>query len=232
MGLVKYGGGVIQISGSIGGNTFARNRFGNYIRARTKPINPNTSGQQAVRNALADLTTRWSSVLTDVQRIAWNLYASNTQMTNRLGEAIYLTGFNHFIRSNSILLREADTLVYDGPTTFELPAQDGLFAVTISEAAQEISVVFDVALPWVDENQGKLWIFMGSPQNAQRNFFGGPWKYAGSESGDSTTPPTSPVTIPCPFVATEGQRIWVYARIQREDGRLSQKFRSDIIVAV
>ncbi|GAI58374.1 unnamed protein product, partial [marine sediment metagenome] len=39
MALVKYGGGITQMSGSIAGNTFARNRYGNYVRSRTKPIN-------------------------------------------------------------------------------------------------------------------------------------------------------------------------------------------------
>ena len=134
MALVKFGGCVIQMSGSIAGNTFARNRYGNYVRARTKPVNPNSALQQQVRNAMADLTTRWSSVLTAVQRTAWNLYASNTPMTNRLGETVNLTGFNHYIRSNSLLLRCALSLVGAGPSTFELPAQDGLFAISISEA--------------------------------------------------------------------------------------------------
>ncbi|GAH50296.1 unnamed protein product, partial [marine sediment metagenome] len=45
MALVKLGGGIVQISGSIAGNTFARNRFGNYMRSRTKPVNPNSTRQ-------------------------------------------------------------------------------------------------------------------------------------------------------------------------------------------
>ncbi|GAH13494.1 unnamed protein product, partial [marine sediment metagenome] len=49
MSLVKYGGGIVQMSGSIAGNTFARNRYGNYVRARTKPINPNSDRQVVVR---------------------------------------------------------------------------------------------------------------------------------------------------------------------------------------
>ncbi|GAH28464.1 unnamed protein product, partial [marine sediment metagenome] len=38
MALVKYGAGIIQMSGSIAGDVHARNRFGNYIRPRTKPV--------------------------------------------------------------------------------------------------------------------------------------------------------------------------------------------------
>jgi len=100
MALVKFGGGVVQMSGSIAGDTFARNRYGNYCRARTKPTNPNTSRQQDVRASLAFLTDRWSNTLTALQRAAWNLYGDSVAMTNRLGETTKLTGFNHYIRSN------------------------------------------------------------------------------------------------------------------------------------
>lgn len=230
MALVKFGGGVVGMAGSIAGTTFARNRSGSYARARTKPVNPNTAGQQAVRNAFGDLTTRWSAVLTAVQRTAWNLYASNVVMLNRLGENINLSGFNHYLRSNSILLRSALTLVDDGPTIFELPAQDGTYAVTISEATQLISNTFDETAPWANEDEGFMFIFQGSPQNAQRNFFAGPWNLAGKIDGDGITPPTSPTTLACPTVCTEGQRVWTYARVLRADGRVSTPFRADVLV--
>ena len=231
MALIKYGGGIAAMSGSIGGNTFARNRFGNYVRTRTKPINPNTSGQQAVRNALADLTTRWSQVVTAVQRTAWNLYASSVAVKNRLGEDVYLTGFNHYIRSNSLLLRAGKTLVDAGPTIFELPQQDGTFAISISEATQNILITFDDTAAWCDLDEAFLWVFGGSPQNPQRNFFDGPWKYAGAIEGDSVAPPTTADPVASPFVCTETQRVWAYARLQLPDGRVSEPFRADCFCA-
>lgn len=227
MALIKFGGGIVQMSGSIAGNTFARNRFGNYVRARTKPVNPNTSGQQAVRNAMSELVGRWSSILTAAQRTAWTLYASSVSMKNRLGEDVNLTGFNHYIRSNAFLMRSGGTVVDDGPTTFNLAEQDGAFAVTISEATQLISVAFDDTLAWLDEDDAHMIVYCGQPQNPTINFFAGPWKYAGAIAGDSSTPPTTPTTIATPFVVTEGQRVWVKARIVRADGRLSEAFRAD-----
>lgn len=231
MALIEYGAGIIAMSGSIAGNTFARNRGGNYVRAKTKPINPNTSGQQAVRNAIADLTGQWSQTLTAVQRTAWNLYADSIGMKNRLGKTIKLSGFNHFIRSNSLLLRDGHTVVVAGPTLFELPDQDGAFAISISEATQLISVVFDDTKVWCDEDDAFMHVFCGSPQNAQRNFFGGPWKLADTIDGDAVAPPSTPETMATPFVCTEGQRVWCYARIQRADGRLSEAFRADCFCA-
>lgn len=231
MALVKYGPGISAMSGSIGGSTFARNRFGNYIRTRTKPTNPNTASQVQVRSALAYCTERWSGTLTAPQRTAWNLYASSVTMKNRLGENINLTGFNHYVRSNMLLKLGLATLVDDGPTTFELPEKDPTFAVTGTEAAQTVSLAYDDTMDWADENGAFLHVFQGQPQNAQRNFFAGPWLRLGSLPGANGAPPASPLVLAVRTVITEGQRLWMYARIQRADGRLSEKFFCDTFVA-
>jgi len=227
MALVKLGGGIIQMSGSIAGNTFARNRYGNYVRARTKPINPNTARQVAVRSGMAALTARWSQTLTANQRTAWNLYASSVAMKNRLGEVVNFTGFNHYIRSNMLLLQSALTLVDDGPVVFELPTQDPTFSIAASEAAQELACTYDDTKAWCDEDDAHMFIFQGRPQNPQRNFFGGPWRLIGSIAGDSVSPPSTPESISVNYVFAELQRQWAYARIIRADGRLSDPFRSD-----
>lgn len=230
MALIKFGGGVVQMAGSIAGTTFARNRYGNYARARTTPVNPNSSGQQAVRATLAALTNRWSQTLTAAQRTAWNLYASNVVMTNRLGESINLSGFNHYIRSNSWLSRFGQTIVDDGPVIFEIPDADATFSITASEATQLVSYSFDTALAWANEDDGWLIFEMGQPQNAQRNFFGGPWKHVAAAAGAGAGPPVSPAAPASPFAIAEGQHIWAFARILRADGRLSAPFRDDVLV--
>lgn len=229
--LVKYGGGIIQMSGSIGGQTYARNRFGNYVRARTKPINPNTARQQGVRAAMAYLTTRWADTLTIVQRTAWNLYGTNVAMKNRLAETVYLTGFNHYIRSNLINKQLALSIIDDGPTTFEVPAKDPTMLFTASMATQQISVVYDDTMDWANETGGYLHLFQGMPQNSQRNFFAGPWRFIGSIVGVTGTPPSSPEVVGVNFAIAELQKCWIYGRIGRADGRLSQKFRDDVIIS-
>lgn len=231
MALIKYGGGIIQMSGSIAGNVFARNHYGNYARARTKPINPNTTLQQQVRSALSELTARWSQVLTAVQRTAWNLYGSSVAMTNKLGETVYLTGFNHYIRSNTFRARFNKTPVDIGPVIFELPETDPTFTITASEGAQQITVNFDDTADWDDEDGGFLAYYQGSPQNAQRNFFGGPWKLLSYTVGATGAPVASPVVEAAVIAVAEGQRQWVYARILRADGRMSAPFRDDVFVA-
>lgn len=231
MAIVKYGGGVAQMSGALAGNVYARNSTSNYVRILTKPINPNTDRQVAVRASLAFLTDRWATDLTQAQRDAWDLYASNVSVKNRLGDDIYISGFNHYLRSNVILKVQAATVVDDGPTNFTLPEEDPVFAITASEATQVITAAYDDTLAWCDEDAAHMWIFQGQPQNAQRNFFAGPWRFALDVAGDGTTPPTSPAAVAAVFAIAENQRQWCYARIQRADGRLSNRFRHSVLVA-
>lgn len=224
MALIRYGGGIVQMSGSIAGNVYARNRYGNYARARTVPTNPATQRQETIRAIVAELAERWADTLTAAQRTAWNLYGSSVNMKNRLGETVLLSGYNHYIRSNSVILQIGETIVDDGPTIFELPEQDPTFAFTGSEATQTLTFTFNTALSWANEVGGFMVKYQGKPQNAQRNFFGGPYRLIGTIDG-AATPPSSPdAETPIPYVITEGQAQWCYARILRADGRLSEKF--------
>lgn len=228
---VLYGAGIVQMSGSIAGNTFARNRYGNYVRARTIPTNPNTARQVAVRSAVAKLSARWSDTLTAAQRAAWNLYGDSVNMKNRLGESVHLSGYNHYIRSNVPLIVIAANPVDAGPVIFELPAHDPSYAVTGTEAAQTLDLTYDAGMAWATETGGYMFHYQGQPQNPQRNFFGGPWRLIGMTSGVDGAPPAAPDILGVQFAIAELQRQWVYARIARVDGRLSEPFRADCFVA-
>jgi hypothetical protein len=229
--LVQYGAGVLDARGSIGGATASRNRFGNYWRARTTPVNPQSSRQNVVRAIVALLAQAWSNILTQAQRDAWEVYADVIVRTNKLGAQIKLTGFNHYVRSNTPILQAGGTRVDVGPTTLTLPPEDPTMIGSVSEATQLISVAFDDALDWVDQDEGKMLVFMSSPKATGTNFVGGPFRFAGSIPGDSTTPPTSPETMAVPFPVAENQVVVVRARISEEDGRLSDLFRSQTTAA-
>ena len=224
---VKFGGNIVDGRGSIAGNTFSRNHFGAFVRARVTPTNPNTARQVLVRASIAFIADRWANTLTALQRAAWELYASSVAMLDSLGATIYLTGYNHYIRSNMIIKMSVLTLVDAGPVIFELPAQDPTFAISASEATQQISYTFDNVMDWANEDDAYLFKFMGKPQNPQRNYFKGPCRIVGNVEGDAITPPTSPDPQDSPFAFAEGQRVWCYARIQRADGRLSEPFWAD-----
>lgn len=228
MALVKYGGGIVQMAGSIAGTTFARNSSGNYARSRTKPVNPVSALQVARRTTMAYWTEYWHETLTAGQRTAWATYANAVNMKNRLGETIKLSGFNHFIRALTIRTLTSLTITPDGPVTLTLPEIDPTFAIAGSAATQLLSITYDITLPWHAVVGSGIAIFMGRPQVVTRNFFRGPYQYAGK----IVIADTSPKTIPAPFTLIAGQKIWCYARITTGplDSRLSERFSDDAVV--
>jgi len=223
--LIKFGGGITDARGSIAGNVFSRNRSGAYIRSRTKPVNPNTTRQSGVRALMSTISQNWNNVLTQAQRDAWETFASNVSEQNRLGEDINLTGFNQYVKSNMAAQNAGLSAIAAAPTIFTKPGEDNSFAVAVSEASQEITVTFDDTADWCDEDGGAMILQMGIPQNESINFFDGPWRFADSIDGDSTTAPTSTTAIAVPFAVSEDQKVFVRGRIIRADGRLSDWFR-------
>ena len=223
--LVKWGGGITDGRGSIGGTTFSRNRYGGYARARTKPVNPNSTRQAAIRSIISSVSQNWSSLLTEAQRLAWGVFAANVPAKNKLGEVINLSGFNQYVKSNTTAINAGLDAIADGPTDYTLPGQDPTFAAVISEAAQTVACTFDDGADWCAEDGAGLIVQMGIPQGESIKFFGGPFRHAGVIEGSSTTAPTTGDTVTCPFAVTAGQEIFVRAKIIRADGRLSDWFQ-------
>lgn len=210
-----------QRSGSQGGIVWSRNRYGPYIRERANPVNPNTARQVVVRNYLGGLSTRWNSTVTEAQREAWRLYALNTPLPGAFGEQTVLAGKDMYIRGNANRLIAGLTEIDDGPTTFGLPYPVAGFAVTASESTQQISMAFETGVDFPGTDDSAAIVYLGAPQNPSRNYFGGPYRLAGSVEGDATTPPESPQTFTAPWPIAEGQRIWARSRFIDADGRLS-----------
>ncbi len=224
---VKFGATITDARGSIAGNTFSRNHYGAYIRARTTPTNPKTAKQVAVRAAVAFLSDMWGNTLTAPQRAAWDLYGSNVAMTDKLGATMYLTGYNHFIRSNLLIKLAGAVIVVAGPVLFEIPAQDPTLSVIFDEAGQKMNVTFDNTMDWAVESGAFMTFFQGKPQNAQRTYFDGPYRRTGVVWGVDPAGAVSPKEEAVQFAVAEGQHCWMYARITRADGRLSAKIRAD-----
>jgi hypothetical protein len=230
MALIRFAEGQ-QRSGSIGATVYSRNRSGAYVRARTVPVNPQSPLQVAARNRVQNLTIDWQTVLTEDQRAAWKWYAENVDWINKLGDSIHLTGMNHYLRSNAARQQAGLTQLDDAPIIpLIAPAEEALVA-TGSEATQQLSVAFDDTAPWCDLDGAFQLVFMGSPQNAGIQFFGGPYRYAGVILGNSTTPPTSPAAIAASFPIFAGQKVWVRTRIGLDDGRLSELTLANFLCA-
>ena len=99
MAKIAFGGGVSQASGKIGGTVYSRNKGGAYFKNWVVPTNPSTSKQQAQRNLLSLKSAAWRD-LTQEQRTAWQTYADNNPILDRLGNSITLTGAQAYIKIN------------------------------------------------------------------------------------------------------------------------------------
>ena len=227
MALAKYGGGIVQLSGSIAGSVFARNRFGNYVRPRTKPVNPRSARQESARAIVSYLAEYWHQDLTPVQRNLWGVYAAAIAMKNKLGETIHLTGFNHFIRTNAAQKNIGETELTAAPSVLSLPEKDTDLIVTEEDiAAQTFTFTCNTA-GWVANGDPKFGIllYQGKPQLASRNFFAGPWRFM--DIIDAIEGAAGTGTLAASFAFAVGQKIWFAARIMTVSGRLSELWTID-----
>lgn len=218
-----------QASGSIGGITASRNRGGMYLRARAIPVNTNTSFQQAVRNFMSLLTSRWVNTLTDLQRAAWAVYAEQTPMTDSLGESRTIPALAHYVRSNVARLQAGLTVIDAGPTVYGLPTLSAIDA-TIDASDGEADIAFTNTDAWATAVGGALAVKISRPQNKSINYFNGPYRFAGAILG-AATPPTSPGTLTLPFPVAADQKVFLEARSMLADGRLSSPFRFSVFAA-
>lgn len=101
MASIKFSALVADVRGKVGGNIFARNRGGAYVKATATPTNPGSSKQSAARGIFATLMTEWRA-LSNANKSAWNS-ASYTGV-NRVGDTIKYTGSVLYAKCNALLI--------------------------------------------------------------------------------------------------------------------------------
>jgi hypothetical protein len=218
---------VTAASGSIGGQTFSRNRFGMYVRARSVPVNPSTPLQVTTRSNLNNMVNRWSTVLDDDTRLGWKAYAGAVPILDKLGQTQYLTGQQWFLKCN--LCRLAAGLSIKDTAPLETTVASGTeITAELNPAQNKVSVSFITTQgtdDWAREVGGALLIQIGSPTTQAVNFYNGPWQVLGAILG-AATPPTSPATFNLPFDVGSTNRVFLRYRFIRADGRISPPFRA------
>lgn len=229
MALVKFGGGITEMRGSIGGTVFSRNKSGAIARQRTTPINPKSALQSAIRALQSVVAQAWRSATSAAQKAAWAVFAANVPAKNKLGEVINLSGFNQYVKSNMTAQNAGLPAIAGAPIVFTLPGEDPTVTGVVSEGSQDIAVAFDDARDWVDEDDAAMIVQMGIPQDDSIEFFDGPWRHAGAILGDNTTAPTTPEQVAVPFPVAAGQKIFIRTKIIRADGRVSDSFQVSAI---
>ena len=101
MAIVRLGTVVNAISGSIGATTFAHTKGGTVARARLRQKQFRSAQHLVMRNIYSLLRLAWKD-LTQIQRQAWSVVALQLPRANRLGQRNVLSGYQLFMRTNSL----------------------------------------------------------------------------------------------------------------------------------
>lgn len=150
-------------SGSYQGITSSRNRFGQYVRTRATPVNPNSGFQGTVRARLAGNAAAWRA-LTSVQRDGWTALAAMMSRTDSLGQTYTLTGFQAYCSVNNNLEAAGQATVSAAPA-YSTPV--ALATATITLTAASFSIAYTVTpLP----ANTYLFAFASPQRSAGRNF--------------------------------------------------------------
>lgn len=142
MAIIQMGGIVSKISGKIGGQTFANNRAGSFLK-NTGTYKKALTLQRS--QALAKFTPNnqlWRS-LTEPQRTSWNFGAQNFPYLNRLGETKYYSGYQLCTMFNGNLAQFSPTPITVCPAPYSV---SGSFNVSIAYIASELRWIGDLGL--------------------------------------------------------------------------------------
>lgn len=103
MALIKYIAPAAELSGSVGGVTYARVHGAKACRIWRAPVNKKRPIQLAIRQKLSLYSSQWFHALVQDQRDSWNVYAATCGFTNPLGDPYTISGFNMFVRTMTTL---------------------------------------------------------------------------------------------------------------------------------
>ncbi|MFQ5865598.1 MAG: hypothetical protein ACE5IW_10250 [bacterium] len=146
MAKVQYGAIIDEITGSIGGWTFHRNRSGAIVRARGGALKNSTVKQTQAHQKHIKFLQLYQQ-LTQANKDLWDAYSLTFTKTNRFGQVKTLTGQNWFESIN--YYRDLLSLsILNAPPVHTLPVDVQAYNFVVGST--EIEVNFDPAFNPVD----------------------------------------------------------------------------------
>lgn len=154
-----------QISGTIGGNVYASNKGGQYVKAWRKPVQPRTSYQTGMKLQMSFLSQYWRT-LQPLKKVMWSEATDNYPTVNRLGESKKLSGAQLFNQLNANLIQAGvppvGTIGLDVPLIpVPIVSIDTGFTATMSKTASTAVITYGAD---IDVNTEVL-IFASAPMS-------------------------------------------------------------------
>lgn len=139
MSKIKYSALVSDVRNKLNGSVLSKNRYGNYIRNKTTPVNPQTTAQQNARAQLAANTQAWAG-LTEGQRLGWAALAATMPFTDIFGDSKILAANSMYVKLNGNLNKMGEAAVATAPEKVSVPAVF-LTAITATQTANVITAL-------------------------------------------------------------------------------------------
>lgn len=219
---------VSQVSGSIGGTTFSRNRGGPYTRARAIPVTSTTPAAIATKARLQNASVSWQN-LTAGQRTAWAFWATANPVTNTLGNSITLTGQQAYVGNHTRMALAAIVTPLTSPPIIAAP--DALIT-----AVQDGDIgIGDVDLTFSNAPLGAaevIWLTAAITNSAGINYIQNLLRFCGISAAAQTSPFDNQSIIEARLgTLTVGQTLTVMPRVfSSVSGLLSQPLRSRVVI--
>lgn len=140
MAKILYSALVSDMRNKLNGSVLSKNRYGNYIRNKVTPTNPQTTDQVAARNKLATWSQGWRGI-TQAQRLGWITGASSFPIIDIFGNSKILAGNALYTQLNVNLALIGETNIDNLPTPVAIPAITAL-SLTAAEGTPSLSIVF------------------------------------------------------------------------------------------
>ncbi len=160
---------VTGASGSVGGTTYAKNRNGMYLRAKTAPTQPRTAAQDTVRASFAGSAQAWRG-LSETQRAGWHALGAQVTTTDGLGQSSTLTGSQMHLALNGVLATTGAAPISDAPSQPEILA--ALPTVTLEAARAGTAAGAFSLFVRSAAYAGKVQVYATPAVSAGRNYFG------------------------------------------------------------
>jgi len=97
MARVKYSSIITDISGSVGGLTFQRNKFGNTVRQKPLPVNSRSLSQYHIRQLITTIQAAWQD-LSDEERLQWDRFLDFSGQTIKSSSSVKLSGHSLYLK--------------------------------------------------------------------------------------------------------------------------------------
>ena len=139
MSKIKYSALVSDVRNKLNGSVLSKNRFGNYIRNKTTPVNPQTTFQQNARAVLSAMSQAWAGI-SEAQRNGWRALAQTMPFTDIFGDPKTLTGQMMYVKLNTNLEKIGQSAIADAPAKEAIPYIEVASVVATQTASALVSL--------------------------------------------------------------------------------------------